>query len=321
MDVVRRRGSHWTRHAAIAVLVLCLAPMTLVVTGCCTLASLIIVGATRPRPHVIPAGEAMRLTPGRDVALHLRDGSTVSGPFRGRTLLESDTYARRFAERERSGAWTPFTLGESIQVELVDGRTLAAPFAGYAMRALLLRPDANQEPVRVPFDSTRSVRGPGGAAISPDSLLAADVRGELPSAEALAVDEGLFRGSITQRQPHDVPFEDIVTATVRERRKHATGIIALGVGLDLVLIAAAAAVAGSTWGSYGSGCSSGMTLADRSDPAIPWTDRPFDRIHARFFDEPIATFESTAVPPAGPGPLPAPSPMRTPATERSAGAP
>jgi hypothetical protein len=90
-----------------------------------------------------------------------------------------------------------------------------------------------------------------------------------------------------------VPFEDIALATVRDGGKHVTGIIALGVGIDLVLIAALAAVASSTWGSCGS-----MSFAMDASPEIRWTERPFDRVHARFFDESVAGPGSSAPVPA-----------------------
>ncbi len=292
MRTVRGRSDiRWTRILAIGSLIACLTPMAVVVNGCFTLASLAILAVTRPDARIIPAGEASRLKRGQGIALRLRDGTRIRGTFRGRALLEDELYARRFASRAATGAWTPFRLGDSLEVERVDRRTLAAPFAGYAMRALLLRMDPRTAPVRVPFDSARSVRGPGGVAVSLDSLLAADVRGELPSAEALTVDEGIFGSSIADTQLRRVAFEDISTATVRLRGRNARVMVLVGVGLDLVLIVAWAASASNSHGS--ASCSSPATYS-LQDLGVPRTERPFDVVHARFIDESVAVSDSVA---------------------------
>jgi hypothetical protein len=286
-----------------AVLALLLGPMAISVTGCFTLGALVVAGMTHKDPRIVPAGDAIYLDAGQELTLHLRDGSTVHGRFVRRTLLEPDRYRPRFEASSARGGWTPFALGESLTVETADGKRMTAPFAGYAVRALVLRLERDGEGLRVPFESARSVRRAGGGVVSLDSLLAAEVRGELPSAEAIALNVVKKGNGIAIREggpPHAVPLEDVERVTVSSGSGSAAGLIVLGVAVDVVLLVTYLhSIADS-----GPSCDyRGPTYA-----AARVTERPFDRRLGRFVEENLAGEDSVSMP----------EPVRDPAAERSA---
>lgn len=284
----------WRQWAATALLALLLGPMAMSVSGCFTMAAMLAASAGGSTPHLVPAGDAVHLDPDRELKLFLRDGTTVQGRFRGRTLLDPETYAARFAARSTAGGWSPFALGETVAVDLVDGRRLGAVFAGYAMRSLVLRAPSGPARERVPLQSATAIRHASGGLVSIDSLLAADVRGELPSAEALAIREfDTARGiSGFVSSKREVPLEDVERATVYGERKDATGLILFGVALDVVLFLMLKKAADDA----GPGCAL-ILLSGAMSNDVRLTDRPFDRRLGRFVGEDVAWGDSTLASP------------------------
>ena len=281
-----------TRGLAAAILLAFLSPMTLSLAGC-TVLGLIAAVATKPKPRVIPAGDALHLEPGVMLQLVLADGSTVSGRFLGRTLLAPEAYAPRFARRP---ALRPIALGETLRVTLADAHTLRGTFRGYAVRSLVLRDMEDTRDVRILFDSTREVRLPAGGLVAVDSLRAADERGELPSLEALAIEPADRPRAISARPGiRDVPgplasriesalkvaYEDIRGTTVRTTQGLRSGYIVLGLVVDVLVVVIVAAAAASSMG----GCTVGDISMAQAGPPAQWTERPFDTRLARFVDE------------------------------------
>lgn len=274
-----------------ASLALLLAPMAFSVTGCFTFGAALVAGMTHQDPRFLPAGDAIYLDHGSSLTLHLRDGSSVSGRFAGRELLATDRYRTRFEAHAARGGWSPLALGESLTVESTDGKRVEASFVGYAMRALVLRGPRAGEPTRVPFESTRSIERSGGGIVSIDSLLAADVRGDLPSAEAIALDVVKVGNGIAIRQggpPQVFPLAEIERVTVRGENGSAAGVIVLGVVVDIVLL--------SVYLNSLEGSSSGCDY--RPPIVVRATERPFDRSLARFVDENLAWPDSLSGPQA-----------------------
>src|SRR5262245_45167029 len=114
-----RRFTASARTAAILLLFVWLGPVSFAQTelwqllkwaGAPTLAS--------AEQQVIPAGQALVLTPGTLLKLWLRDASVVEGRFLGRALLDSSLYASRFAAYARTSDFVPFALGETLRVSL-----------------------------------------------------------------------------------------------------------------------------------------------------------------------------------------------------------
>lgn len=275
------------RWAAVALLVLMLGPFAMSVTGCFTLGAMIATSSIEAEPQMVPAGDAMYLEPGRELRLHLRNGSTVRGRFLGRALLSSAAYEARFAGAARSGLGGSLGLGETLLVVCADGRRIEAPFAGYAMRALVLRTRLDSTGIRIPFRSAVSIHRANGDTVSIDSLLLSDLRGELPSAEALAIEEfdaprGISGFGVARRE---VPLEEVQMAVVARGSKKTPGLILAGVAADVVLFVMIREM-----------------LKPRPAPPPdceytggPWlgadvrlTERPFDRTLARFVGEDVA---------------------------------
>ena len=264
-----------------ASLALLLAPMAFSVTGCFTLGAVLVASMTHQDPRFLPAGDAIYLDRGSALTLHLHDGSSVSGRFAGRELLAPDRYRTRFEAHAARGGWSPLALGESLTVETTEGKRVPASFEGYAMRALVLRGPQAGEPTRVPFESTRSIERSRGGIVSVDSLLAADVRGDLPSAEAIALDVVKEGNGIAIREggpPRVFPLAEIDRVTVRAQNGSAAGIIALGVVVDIVLLA--------VYLNSIEGSSSGCEY--RAPIVVRVTEQPFDRTLGRFVDENLA---------------------------------
>ena len=269
------------RGIAGALLVALLSPMTLSLAGC-TMLGLVAAVATKPRPRVIPAGDALHLEPGTRLRIALPDGQQVAGRYAGRTLLPPAAYAPRFARRS-SARRMPIVPGDSVVVTQVDGRVVSGGFRGYAVRSLVLRTSGTSD-VRIPFDAAREIRREGGGLVSIDSLRAADERDELPSLEALAIEtlSKAWSKRLRTETAVQVPFEDIRGATVRTDKGIRTGFILLGLAVDVAIIAI---VAASYEGLGGSGCSSSGFTLSHAVPSERWTMRPFDRQLARFIDE------------------------------------
>lgn len=296
MNAPLRHPPRWRPWAATAVLILMLGPFALSVTGCFTLASLT-TSSDRLEPQLVPAGDAIHLEPGRELRLHLRNGSTVRGRFLGRVLLDRATYELRFAAASRAGVRGPLELDETLIVGLADGRRIEAPFGGYAMRALLLRTRADSTAVRFPFPSVVSIRRTGGTPVSIDSLLLSDLRGELPSAEAVAIEElaaprGIADFDVARRE---VPLEEIQMAVVAKGGKKTPGLILAGVAADIVLFVIIRELLKPRPAPPPPDCeySGGPWLG--ADDRV--TERPFDRRLGRFVGEDVAWGDSTLAPP------------------------
>ena len=180
------------RTAAILLLILWLGPVSFAQTDAWQL--LTWAGAparASAEAQVIPAGQALVLEPGTPLKLWLRDDSVVQGKFLGRALLDSSLYAPRFAAYARTSDFVPFAIGETLRVSLRDGREWSAPFAGYGEMTLLLKGAEGSDPRRVPFEFVREVRGANGAWVQPKALTRAFRKGSLPSAEAIALGDGV----------------------------------------------------------------------------------------------------------------------------------
>ena len=273
----------WRRWAATALLVLMLGPLAMSVSGCFTLAAMMAASAANSSQHLVPAGDAAHLEPGRELKLHLRNGGTIEGRFRGRTLLAPEVYEPRFAARAAGGGWVPFALGETLTVDLVDGGRRIGTFRGYGMRSLVLQAPTDSVAVRLPFGSARAIRRAGGGTVSIDSLLAADVRGELPSAEGLAIRTyDSARGisgfvSVTR----EVPLEEVRMATVTGGNRETAGLILFGAAIDVVLFLAIREAAQEP------GCTYIVIPASLANE-VRFTERPFDRRLGRFVGEDVA---------------------------------
>jgi hypothetical protein len=276
-------------------LVFMLAPFAMSVTGCFTLAAMMAASAGDSSPQLVPAGDAAFLDLDREIKLHLRNGTTVHGRFRGRTLLDPEIYKARFTARFAAGGWSPLALGESLTMDLLDGRRVSGAFAGYGMRSIVLRSLEDSVGERVPLRSATSIRHALGGLVSIDSLLAAEVRGELPSAEALAIrafdtTRGIS-GFVSTRQ--DVPLEEVQMATVYGQKKEMTGLILFGVAIDVVLFLMLKKAADDAE----PGCALILPLAAMSTD-VRLTDRPFDRRLGRFVGEDVAWGDSMLTSPA-----------------------
>ena len=276
---------HWRQWAATASLVLMLGPMAMSSSGCFTLGAMMAASAGDSSPHLVPAGDAAHLDLDRELKLHLNDGTTVHGRFRGRTLLDPETYAARFAARFAAGGWSPLAIDESLTVDLMDGGRVIGVFAGYGMRSLVLRAPGDSVGQRIPLRSATSIRRTGGGLVSIDSLLAADVRGELPSAEALAIREfDTARGiSVFVTRRREVPLEEVQMATVYGQDKDATGLILFGVAIDVVLFF----MIEKAVRDAGPGCAL-ILLPGALSSDVRFTDRPFDRRLGGFVGEDVA---------------------------------
>ncbi len=248
-------------------------------------------GAPRPLAAdspLIPAGQAVSMTPGTQLELHLRDGTTLHGRFLGRTLLDSVGYAQRFAARVSSSSHTPFAWGETLRVALRDGRAWAAPFVGYGELSLLLRGPDGAAPVRVPFESAREIRRANRDRIPPKDLARAFRSGSLPSAEALAIARpgpGVIEAD-WWADAHLVAVEDI--ASVSAELPSRPGVNVVGVILLTVVVSVVVFVL--LLRSVADGLSKGCRSIPNSlpPPNHALTTRPFDRDRGCFLGDPLA---------------------------------
>lgn len=237
----RRRAGAVIRACAFTLLITWIGPVTDSQTGALRLMQR--AGAASDASAAtsqIPAGQAITLLPDTPIQIRLKSGRTVDGVFVGRSLLDSTTYAARFAQHARTSAFVPFALGESLHVVLSDGRHWTAPLVGYGEASLLLRAADGSEPLRVPFEMADSVRGADGESVAPLALLHAFRLGQLPSAEVLAIEEAGARG-ITEGAVRDrlVPVEDIATVRASAPGSSAgaiVGAVILGVLVGSVLL-------------------------------------------------------------------------------------
>jgi hypothetical protein len=295
-SIRRRRFIPPARKAGILLLVAWLGPVTFVQTD----APLLLRWFGAPErasayTRVIPAGEAMLLRPGTTLKLRLREGGDVEGRFLGRALLDPVIYAGRFASRTDSSWWAPFALGETLRVTLVDGREWVLPFAGYGELALLLERPDSPDPLRVPFEFAREVRGSDGEEIEAKALSRAFRAGKLPSAEVLVLEQLLPLGSQSDRwaMALRIPVEDIRSASLELPSSGtspgssvgggiALGLIA-GIVVFYVILANAAKPSSSGCTSYGSG----PTFLS----SVALTPLPFDLDRGCYVGEALAVAE------------------------------
>jgi len=193
-------------------------------------------------PQNVPAGEALVLDPGTPLKLHLRDGSKVEGRFLGRTLLDSTSYAKRYAKYAASATWVPLALGETLRVTMRDGREWTAPFAGYGEMTLFVAGPDSARMLRVPFEFVREIFRADGTPILPRVLARAFRAHELPSAEALVLGDRVPGGTTAEQWAAAlrVPVDEIESVTVNlpGHPQPTSGWVALGVVASVVLIVA-----------------------------------------------------------------------------------
>ena len=267
------------RLAAILLLFVWLGPVTFAQTESWQLFRLAGAPSTASaNTQLIPAGQALVLEPGTPLRLRLRDGSTVQGRFLGRTLLDSTLYASRFEAYVRTAAYVPFTLGETLRVSLRDGREWSAAFAGYGELALLFRGPDGSSDLRVPFEFAKEIRRASGQRVESKSLARAFQKGQLPSAEALALGERGPVGSVAEQWTSAlrVAVQDIESAIVElPSGRSAGGAVVLGVlmGVVLVYVLIAASLHSSSTSCEGPS-SFPNVLGGMS---LQLTTRPFDR--------------------------------------------
>ena len=300
----RRTLTGTARLAGILLLLVWVGPVSYVQTDAWQLVAL--AGAPRAAgaaarvvSDVIPPGAALLLEPGTHLELRLRDGTELAGGYFGRALLDSATYAPRFAARSRTSPYAPFALGETLRVVLGDGREWTAPFAGYAEQSLLLRgPDG---PLRVPFEFAKRVQHASGEEVATQALAHAFQDGLLPSAEALTLEVGHSRATVERV----VAIEDITwaSASARSSGNPAGVILACAIaGAALLLVVTAIEVHTST-----RSCGSPVFRASPgSFIGAHLTTRPFDRCRACFVGEPLAVADpwpgsAAPAPDAAPG--------------------
>jgi hypothetical protein len=239
--------------------------------------------------RVIPAGMALVLERGAQLRLHMRDSSVVEGRFLRRMLLDSASYAPRFAARARTSSFIPLALGETLRVALRDGREWTAPFAGYAELTLLLRDPDGPQYLRVPFEFASTIHRASGDSLQPAALTRAFQAGLLPSAEAIEMRiRQDMRGVPGRDDAVRVAVEDVESATVESD----SGISAAGVILLSVVV-----TIGVIYFIVRSSkppkplCSPALPprLFSRDQVGIRFTTRPFDRDRGCFVDDPLAT--------------------------------
>jgi hypothetical protein len=230
------------------------------------------------------------------VELTLEDGRKVRGTLVERTLLDSAAYAPRFEAHSRSSAFVPFAMGETLYVTLRDGREWTAPFAGYAELTLLLRsPESRErtEYLRVPFEFVTGIRGADGDAVEPADLARAFHSDQLPSAEALVLEERQAEGWNSVADSHRravVPVEDIELATLAT----AEGIGAGGVVGVIVVSAILGAilaifVIGQALNDAEDKCGASSRIDLGTPSSVTLTTRPFDLQRGAFVGDTLAT--------------------------------
>lgn len=287
-----RRGRHLARRAGILLVLVWVGPVTFVQTDSWQLLKWAgAPGRAAAESQVIPAGMAMVLEPGTILKLRMRDGSVLKGRFQARTLLDSASYAPRFAANASTSAYMPFALGETIRVSLRDGREWTGPFAGYAELALLLQGVDGAAYLRVPFESANEFHRANGDRVEPSDLAQAFRAGRLPSAEALELQEQGRRSSMTDkwRGARLVAVEDIESAVMESRSGGGTsggtvvGIVVLSVVVSVVLVIW---LIGHSIKSDLDRCGSPGTSYPLT--GIHRTTRPFDRSRGCYEGDPLA---------------------------------
>lgn len=279
--------------AALLLLFVWVGPVTLDQTDSWPLLRL--VGAPDPSSadsRVIPAGQALLLEVGTPLRLRLRDGALIHGRFLGRALLDSAVYVPRFTARGQRAPDVPLTLGETLRVVLLDGREWALSFAGYAELSLLLRNPEGPQPLRVPFEFVSEMHRASGERVEPRVLARAFRAGQLPSAEAIALEQLLPVGSETDRWAAAirVPVEDIesATATLESKGLSAGGIIVLSVIATIALLAVLAAHSKPKAPS----CSTPPGWNPGGFAEVHLTTRPFDRSRGCYLGDPLAVADA-----------------------------
>ena len=319
-----RRFTASARTAAILLLIVWLGPVSFAQTD--TWQLFMWAGAptaASAEAQVIPAGQALVLEPGTPLKLWLRDESVVQGKFLGRALLDSSLYAPRFAAYARTADFVPFALGETLRVSLRDGREWSAPFAGYGEMTLLVKGAEGSDPRRVPFEFVREVRGANGAWVQPKALTRAFRKGSLPSAEAIALGDGVGTGAEQWTNALRVAVQDIKSAAVDlPSGGSVAGVVLVSalvtVVLFYVLLAASMRSASST------SCSSPNAYPNLlGGMSLHLTTRPYDRSRSCYADDPPPMADAapggTEVPPdaasaAPTGPQARTAPQNAPAT-------
>jgi len=235
---------------------------------------------------------AVILQPNAFLKLFLHDGSSFEGRFLARTLLDSASYAPRFAAHTRSSSYVPLAIGETLQVSLRDGREETARFAGYGELTLLLRSPEGGDFLRVPFESALEIRRATGDRVEPRDLAQAFRSGLLPSAEALEIQVRGPMGSSVLR----VPVEEVATVTLAETTTAGTptrslsGDQAVGIVLLSVIVAVVVVfvIIGAAFHSASNNCGSTGPSINLGSIGLRITTRAFDRSRGCFVGEPLA---------------------------------
>lgn len=240
---------------------------------------------------VVPAGEALVLTPGTPIELHLRGGRVLRGRFLGRALQDSAAYAERFAARASSAGDGTILLGDSLRVVTLDGRVTTAAFAGWAEMAVLLRGPEDAPVLHVPFEFADSLMRADGSLVDLELLKHAFRSGELPSADVLVLGASDPVGTDEERWASAlrVPAEDIESVRAPSTSgKGVPGLLVLAVGVTaFVLIIIATRNERRT---SSPGCEDWDPMGGWS--AYRLTERPFDLGRGRFVDDPVARAEA-----------------------------
>ncbi len=310
------------RIALLALAVLLLTPLVLSNASCTAIGYAIGNSLTRnDPPRRVPAGKALRMDVGTPMEVAIADAAPVRGVYLGRARLDEGEYASRY------DAWrvrTPGAFALASEVELIDrrGRTRTAVFRGFGYRTVTVSGLAGRID-DVPFAKLRAVRADGAREWSATELAELDVRGDLPSREALAIGRGLpfdwrkqwspGRGISAASLPAFsdtaiVPLDGVQTLSVPSARGLRTICTVAGFAVDASVIALVSAM--SSWGgAFGDGgCDAGaMNFAALHAPSP--TDRDFDLPTGEFVDpsaplaggaatEPAATGTAATVPAA-----------------------
>lgn len=136
------------RIAAVTLLMLWVGPVSFIQNDTGRLMRLLgAPGSASAATDIVPAGKALELEPGAQLKLLLRDGSTVRGPFLGRTLMDSALYAQRFAARAIKPPRVWIAMGETLRVTLNDGRCRCVSCAHSRDQPVVLQ-ELHEPPVR-----------------------------------------------------------------------------------------------------------------------------------------------------------------------------
>lgn len=261
-----------------------------VTTSCCSVAGWA-VGTAITRgdpPRRVPAGEALELKPGTKLGVLLADSTHQRGTYMGRIRLEPVVYRTRFDEWR---AQVNFALEVGGMVELThrDHRVTLAPFAGFAHRSVLLEKPGRPELLEVPLRDIRWFGMRDSLGWTGEQLADADLRGALPSREAI-----LFKpdqhaeGEDWFNQPDrmwtgvrrllvesvTIPRDDIEALEVAGPRTVRTVLLVAGLAADALIVVAAqpaVAVGGAGGCTYTAASARGRAFA-----GIEPTSREYD---------------------------------------------